>query len=109
MNTEKIKDLCRRCKGRYLRIDYNTGSTNKILLIYNPDIEIMSNGAVWIESKNTYEINRYMPEKISSGAYITTQIEKARVYCLKFKEGMRVHKTPYNIKTVKELIKKILL
>lgn len=107
MTTEEFYTLCERCKGRYLRIDHNS---DKTLLIYSPVVEPAGFGHLILRSSDAYEIRRY--KEYSAGKYTCYKIRMERThdffFRLDFSRGARIHKTPYNVKTAKQLVKTIL-
>ena len=100
MTQEELQSLCKKYKGKYLRIDYDYFDTRKTVLFYSPKIFSEST----ISSSDVYKISRK-----GKHLCIKTQVERVNVYFFRLEKGMRIYKTPYNVKTAKNLIKKILL
>lgn len=107
MTTEEFYTLCERCKGRYLRIDHNS---DKTLLIYSPVVEPASFGHLILRSSDAYEIQRYT--EYNAGKYTRYKIRVERThdffFRLDFNNGVKIYKSPYNVRTAKRLVKAML-
>lgn len=107
MTTEEFYTLSERCKGRYLRIDHNS---DKTLLIYSPAVEPAGQGNLILRSSDAYEIRRYI--EYSAGKYTRYKIRVERnhdfFFRLDFNNGIKIYKSPYNVRTTKRLIKVML-
>lgn len=81
------------------------------MLIYDPIEDTYWGNLAALSSNNAYEIGRIYKhkDKTEKRTLIKTFCHRNSSFYFIPRIGMRIYKTPYNVKTVKNLIKKILL